>query len=100
MGRWVKRHATGRTPSKHCDRLCTAFFLNAMKEIYNNDASLSIHFKKIHIVETGGINFKATKYILPSTSTVGELRLRIHALFKWVKPCPITFRINTLEKVT
>jgi hypothetical protein len=46
-----------------------------MKEIYNNDASLSIHLKKILVVGTGEMNFKATKYILPSTSTVGELRL-------------------------
>ena len=67
-GAWI-----GRTLSKHCDRgrfplysVFSAFFLNAMKDIYNKYASPSIHLKKIFIVliipsRDWGMNFK---YIL------------------------------------
>ena len=58
------------------------FFLDKIKEIYNKDASL--FFKKnIHLPWSRPHDFKMTtwKYC---TSIVYELRLRMHAIFKWV----------------
>ena len=63
-GRWVRRHGKGtvamcspryllyiHTASKYCDismsfyPLSHAFFWDAIEEIYNKDASISIHLK-------------------------------------------------------
>ena len=46
MGPWGWIGRTHQNIATAAVYLCTAFFLNAMKEIYNKDASPSIHFKK------------------------------------------------------
>ena len=67
-----------------------AFFRDVIEEIYNKDASLFIHQKKIiiYLVRMVEPHEFQDDYILGSwkysTSIVHELRLRMLAIFKWV----------------
>jgi hypothetical protein len=64
---WVSLQRKGRSPSKILSVCISmspyspshAFFLDTIKEIYNKDASLFIHLKKVfiyHTVETWGLH--------------------------------------------